>query len=273
MYQRILLVGDSGAGKTSAVLQLAEAGHRLAVADFDLGVEALLPHLSPAARARIHPLALADELEFTGATLEPRLKRGGSAVEKFIKALADWPGVGAPTPNVWLVIDPLSMLGTSLLTHLHQWADTGRKNPIALSQAEWQAAISRLSALFVSIRERWPRSITITHTTRLTPAEEAREVVVAGMASGPKKPQYGEWGKRYPMCLGQKLPPRFGGYFTAVLAAELQRNGECRIYTRPLPDLDVKVPAPPGVLRDYYRNVDFPELVAQLENLDNQAKE
>ena len=56
---------------------------------------------------------------------------------------------------------------------------------------------------------------------------------------------------RYPVTLGQKFPPRIGGYFNLILQAQRIGSGAgARRVLRTVPeeDVDIKVPLPPRVV-------------------------
>ena len=64
---------------------------------------------------------------------------------------------------------------------------------------------------------------------------------------------------RYPSTLGQKLPPKIGGYFNIVIQAA--RVGSGRAATRvlktvPDDDVDIKIPLPFGKIKDVELGID-----------------
>lgn len=259
---RILLVGDSSAGKTTAALHLAVAGHTLAYADFDLGVAAPLATLPEAARARVHVQTFADELRFAGPALLPQVPEGKTAIEQFVRALeSEWLGSGT-----WLVIDPLTLLAQSSLAlqmRLSGKDRTGKR----ITYSDWGQAIARVESIFVRLRALCPNLLVLAHQQRLLPDEGPDEENVLTPAMVRQQPPIGEWGKCYPTVLGRKLPPRFGAYFTAILRVKVVRDARGArsvISTVHDPDFDIKLPVPPGKLPP---TVPVTELAALLKEM------
>lgn len=266
---RILLVGDSGAGKTTAALHLAVAGHTLAYADFDLGASVPLARLED--RARVHVQTFADDLRFGGPALLPYVPEGKTAIEQFLRALdGEWPGLGRVQEwpqGTWLVIDPLTLLAQSSLTlqmRLSGKDRTGKR----ITYSDWGQAIARVESIFVRLRTLCPRLLVLAHQQRLLPDEPEEEDALAAPTAKPLPP-VGEWGKCYPTVLGRKLPPRFGAYFTAILRVKVVRDARGArsvISTTHDPDFDVKLPVPPGKLPP---TVPVTELAALLKEIGN----
>jgi len=61
-YTKLMLVGDSGAGKTSALASLANAGYNLRILDFDDGLSILPEFLNKDAVQRVSYVTLKDGL-------------------------------------------------------------------------------------------------------------------------------------------------------------------------------------------------------------------
>ena len=59
---KLLLVGDSGSGKTSALASLANAGKKLRILDYDDGLDILPEYLTPEAVSRVSYVTLRDSL-------------------------------------------------------------------------------------------------------------------------------------------------------------------------------------------------------------------
>ena len=58
---KLLLVGDSGAGKTSCLATLANAGYKVRVMDFDSGLAPLGAHLTPEGVENLHYISFVDD--------------------------------------------------------------------------------------------------------------------------------------------------------------------------------------------------------------------
>ena len=75
---KLLLVGDSGSGKTGSLASLANAGYNLRIADFDNGLDVLVNYLEPEALDRVHYFTFRDSL------------KTASAYNEFVKKLESW---------------------------------------------------------------------------------------------------------------------------------------------------------------------------------------
>lgn len=110
---KLLILGNSGAGKTSSLATLAAAGYRLFICDFDNGLDILMDPkvLAPEHRKNIFYRALQDKLVKVGDKLIPR----ATAWQDFMKCLGDWKEPSGSLGNIttWgdrdvLVVDSLT---------------------------------------------------------------------------------------------------------------------------------------------------------------------
>ena len=60
---KMLLLGDSGAGKTGALASLAQAGYNLRILDLDSGVDVLRNLLGDNAAANVESVTLTDPMK------------------------------------------------------------------------------------------------------------------------------------------------------------------------------------------------------------------
>ena len=110
MASRIMLVGDSGDGKSSAaIIGMLKAGLEVFVADFDNAAENLRggklakSMLTPEQRAKLHIEPLVDELRWNSPGAEsvdrtltvatPKVHKA-RAIERFLELQKDWDGAG-----------------------------------------------------------------------------------------------------------------------------------------------------------------------------------
>ena len=94
--------------------------------------------------------------------------------------------------------------------------------------------------------------IMLAHLIRLTPDEPDPEDDDDTKRKKRKLPE--NYMMRYPSTLGQKLPPKIGGYFNTILQTERVGSGPRAarvIKTVPSDDVDVKFPAPVGKKPEY----------------------
>lgn len=131
---KLLLVGDSGSGKTAVLATLANAGYKLRILDYDNGLDILGNYLTPEGIKNVDFHTLKDSL--TKATAYKRgmalLKDWKTDGGKSLGSVKDW---GSDTV---LVIDSLSFLGNAMLRNVLQF--NGKPLTAQLTQPEWGAA-------------------------------------------------------------------------------------------------------------------------------------
>jgi hypothetical protein len=138
----MILLGDSGAGKTSALATLANAGYKLRILDFDNGLDILGEYLKDKeAIERVDYHTLRDGL--TTATAYKRalalLKDWKTDDKKSLGSVRDW---GEDTV---LVIDSLTFLSQAIIKNTLQF--NGRKLTDQLQQQDWGTANRDLANL------------------------------------------------------------------------------------------------------------------------------
>lgn len=256
---RILLLGDPGAGKTTAVGHLLSHGQRLFVADFDDGLEPIRAFVKPEFHKNLIYETLVDRVRPDETSGFPVTKGNPQAFRRFIKLVHEWKdsdsgeSYGKPEDwgeNDWLVIDTLSMLGqAAMLYTLNQNNRMGR--PIRLK--DWGDAIRRVEGVPMLLKS-LPINILMTaHLARLTSDgdddDDEEGQPSGGRKAAGKRKRPSNYDMRYPATLGQKLPPKIGGYFTTILQVKRVGNGINAtrvIRTVPDEDVDVKVPLNQG---------------------------
>lgn len=126
---RVLVVGESGAGKTSLLATLANADYKVRIADFDGGLAILENYVDADKRGNIHYINFQDALGKS------------DAIDRFFKALRNWEDLGAVADwdeDTVLVIDSLGFMGEAALRKALGFA--GKKLTDRLTPAEWYDA-------------------------------------------------------------------------------------------------------------------------------------
>lgn len=132
---KLLLVGDSGTGKTSSLATLANAGYKVNILDYDAGLDILKNYLTPDGLKNVNYLTLKDDM--TKATAWQRGRdivfKGWKTETEDLGKVQDW------SADTVLVIDSLTFMGDAAK---HAAAALNGK-PITgqLSQQEWGEAV------------------------------------------------------------------------------------------------------------------------------------
>lgn len=219
---KLLLLGDSGAGKSGALASLAKAGYNLRILDFDNGLDVLANLLrdDPEAAARVDFQTVTDATRIGGTQMIPQ----ANAWTKAIKTLGDWPGYGKLdtwTPNDILVIDSLTFAGKAAvrfvlnlngrITDLPGWNDYYTA----------QGLLEKLLATLYSDSIRC-NVIVISHVREVGKSHteldsKGRQITIEEEGS---RKGYAETGT------GKALSPTVGRYFNAALLADIEGSGQ-----------------------------------------------
>lgn len=233
---KMLLIGNSGLGKTGALVSLAKAGYNLRVADTDSGTEILYQLLrdDPSALARVDVETHTDKYGDVGGAL--RAKAPLTGFSGIAKVLTNWPGLGSPsqwTSSDVLVLDSLTLLGKFIMNHVLNVKGkliTGEPP----SQPDWGAAMDLQENILAGLFGLPCHVIVTAHLVNITPEGEV-------------VPQF------FPSALGNKLPQKVGRYFNSTLAVTMEGAGNAKrrvIHTKN-PQMGCKTPAP-GLVKDSY---------------------
>lgn len=243
---KMLLIGDSGTGKTGALYSLAKAGYNLRILDLDNGADVLLN------LARAGDAATADRIVFETVTEKMKTLNGKPIVDGTPKQLAtalnlldhwkmpetktpegetleayDLGKLSAWTPQDILVLDSLTLLSAAAMRYVLSM--NGRLNQ-APQQGDWGQAMQLIEDLLALLYSTSIRCnvIVISHIT-----------YIGGDENSP--------GRGYPNTLGQKLPPKVGRYFNSIVQAKVKGAGPAAkrvLITQPEGFIDLKNPAP-----------------------------
>jgi AAA domain len=265
---KLLLLGDSGAGKTGALASLAASGYNLRILDFDNGVDILKGYLTgaspytakdPAAASRVHSLTCTDKRKLLGSSLVP-VK--AEAWEKACRALYEWkePGVdGRPAVDLgkietWgerdvLVIDSLSTAAESAMNyHLGLNGKLGAtrtsneaRRDIGATQSLIRSLLQMLYSDSIKCNVIINAHITLVTESGMSPQSED--------AKGESDTARG-----YPAAIGRALSPHIPRYFNSVLLLDVEGRGASAkhyLYTRSRGNVLVKTSAPLRVREKY----------------------
>lgn len=234
---KMLLIADSGAGKTGSLSDLANHGYKLRILDFDNGLDVLKFFVDKDKLENINYHTLQDDIKF-GTNGRPKIDNKGSlAFVDGMKLLNEWTqededgneieNLGRPQDwgsDTVLVIDSVTMMCESAMRSvLNMNARYGQTAQIQ----DWGEAI-RLTEQVLALMMGFTKCHVI-FTSHISYIGDE------GNAKG------------YPSVLGQKLPPKVGRYFNTVIRLHTVGKGSKvqRVFrTISEGNIELKTPAP-----------------------------
>jgi hypothetical protein len=241
---KMILLGDSGAGKTGALASLADSGYNVRILDLDNGADVLSNLLrDPKSMYKKEALGLVDCVTLT----DPMSNINGKLVPKkatvwqrAVGMLNDWKDgeqnygpISTWTDRDVLVIDSLSFLANAAMNFVLAMNARLGQQP---HQSDWYQGQQMLESLLQMLYDESIKCnvIVIAHVTYI------------GEDNGP---QHG-----YPSSLGKALGPKIGRYFNTVLLAKTQGSGASlkrQIITNSVPMIELKNTAPLRIKPSY----------------------
>lgn len=246
---KMILLGDSGAGKTGALASLAKAGYNLRVIDLDNGLDVLANLLSDPAGAygkealgRVEFETVTDTMKNSGGKLIPNK---ATVWMRAIGLLQDWGGGNPPNASAklgsittWgtqdvLVIDSLTMLSNAAMNFVLAMNARLGQQP---HQSDWYQAQQLVESLLQMLYDDNVKCnvILVSH------------VAYYGEDNGPMK--------GLPSGPGKALGPKIGRYFNTTLLARTQGAGTAvkrKILTNSTQMIELKNTAPTKVKAEY----------------------
>lgn len=247
---KVLLIGDSGSGKTGSLASLVQAGYSLRILDFDNGTDILKNLLSPDLQKKVDVEIFTDDYRI--GQNNALIPKSASAWPKAIKCLSDWPGLGPIekwTSSDVLVLDSLNFAGKAALRFIQQLNSHLGSPPNWDDYREAQRLVENLTAMLYSTAIKC-NVVCLSHIREIGKKEDilsdnnkVRSIIVAGSEKG-----FPETGT------GQALSPTIGRYFNAVLMADIVGQGagvRRLIRTQPHLNIGLKNSAPGRVKPEY----------------------
>jgi hypothetical protein len=241
---KMLLIGDTGAGKSGSLASLADAGYNLRILDLDNGIDILRSLLtdpksgySKESLARVDYETITDPMKNVAGKLIPakatQWQRAIKLLDNWKTETADFGPISSWTPKDVLVIDSLTMLSNAAMNFvLSMNARLGQKP----HQSDWFDGQIMLEGLFQMLYDEGVKCNVIVTS----------HIVFIGEENGPQR--------GYPSALGSKFPPKIGRYFNTMLLAKSSGSGvgiKQKIYTRTQGMIELKNTAPGKVQPDY----------------------
>lgn len=248
-FVKFLFIGNSGAGKTGALTSLVRAGYRIRIADFDIGLDALIHHVKE------DPKASLDKVDFMSfrdnykmGPTGPIVKGSPKAFVKGINALDKWEDDTSPAEwgkDTILIIDSLTSMGHAA----YAWAK--HMQPAVREPRQWyktaQDTIEDVIATLTSPDFK-TNVIVISHVE----IREEKDGTVKGFASS----------------IGSALGPKLPRYFNTLVLSETSGTGtnvKRKIKTLPTSLLDLKNPAPSKISAEYPIETGLAEIFEKLK--------
>jgi hypothetical protein len=221
---RVLMMGESTAGKTGSIAQLANAGYRILLHDFDSNSRVIGNFLDKGAADNIY-IKTYDVARLTNTGIldagQAVTKAAVAQMNDFYKMLQHWKteteDLGPSkdlTANDVIVIDSATFLGELLLLASPAHPEANKHTPTQYR-----------------IAGAWYRNVLNQLTSTLTGASVL--VLAHIMQTGDKDDQGRIIGKArdIPIGIGEKMSKTMTNYFTDVWQLEVQRDGSRRINT------------------------------------------
>lgn len=235
---KMLLIGDSGMGKTGALASLVKEGYRVIVADFDSGLESLFKELEKL------PSGSTDNFYYETFT-DPMVSSGGKilpagvpvAYSGFVNGLTRWKfgkgddayDLGKITSwggNTVFVIDSLTHLGRAAMRHVQAINGQLGKHPHPGIYGQAMELIESVLTLLYGSNI----NCNVIVNSHISFHDDTEAVIENKAAlesdsakadfSAPIRPQKG-----FPMALGDKLPPKVGSYFNICVRVKTKGIG------------------------------------------------
>lgn len=237
-FTKVLVVGDSGAGKTGALASLVKQGYKLRILDFDNNLDVLKAFVERECPDKI------ENVEFR--TLRDKRKTGPEgpqidgkpiAFSQALKMLDHWryDDIDLGRPAQWgsdciLVLDSLSRLCDAAYDFRLPLAVVGRSGEIDLRAVygDAQDAIENTIANLTS------------------PSFETNVIVIAHIVYQ----ETPDGIKGFPQGVGQKLSPKVPQYFPTKIRF-FYKNGKRTIKTTSTPMIDLANPRPFDMQPEY----------------------
>jgi len=220
---KLLLIGDSGSGKTGSIASLVQAGYDVFLLDMDAGWESLAAAVKrncPDRLASVNVETFRDK--YKSSPMGPIMDGAPRAFISAIGLLDKWGDHGKPStwgPSSILIIDSLTFLSDAA----YAWADA--MNPTAKDKRQIYGAAQEAVEHCLAL---------------LTGASFNTNVIITAHVKYMDLPDGSK--KGYPTSIGQALSPTIPRYFNSVAACATQPGGKRTIQTVSTALMDLKNP-------------------------------
>jgi hypothetical protein len=236
----MLLMGDSGSGKTGSLTSLVAAGYKLRILDMDNGLEALKQYVlreCPENIGNVEYRTLRDKYKATagGSSVVGQPKAFVEAYKMLDRWKYDDVDLGSPSewgPDTILVLDSLTLLSDAAYDWAEAFTPIGKKGERD-NRAVYGNAQDGIELFLKTITSESFETnvIVIAHVKYIDNPDNTR--------------------KGYPTTVGKALSPQVPIYFNTVALCETGRGGQRTIQTVATAMIDLKNPKPFDMLPKY----------------------
>lgn len=242
---KMLVIGDSGSGKTGSLYSLVEAGYKFVISDFDNGLDflfAMVKRERPDLLDNIIYETFTDKMKAVGGRILPL--GAPTAYTNSMNAMTKWEfgkkgdddyynigNIGDWDEDVIFVLDSLTFCSIAAMRMI--LAVNGR-----LGQRPWQSDYGDAQGLIENM-------LALLHSTGVK-----CNVIVMSHINTIGDETDGTM-HRYPMAIGKALCPKIGAYFNTMVSVKnkgIGANAKRVIRTVSEGILELKVPLPPGLV-------------------------
>jgi hypothetical protein len=230
---KVIIMGDSGSGKTGHLASLANAGYQLRVLDIDNKLGILRSYLDANAEENIHFITLRDDISAPKANAYRDLTKiiwnGWKTKTENLGALSEWDA------NSVLVIDSLTFLGKAAM---HKAASEGGK-PMntKLTMSEWGEAIGGVESLIDFLTSDYFKFNLVVTALPIAVDDE-----------------FGS-SKLYPQTVTKNFSMQVPAYFDNLIGLKARRDGSRYFRTISEPRAEYRTSNPKGVPKEMDANL------------------
>lgn len=223
---KLLLVGDSGIGKSGHLASLANAGYNLRILDFDDGLDILSNYLTPDGRKHVNYVTLKDTPTEATAwkTARSIIYNKWKVGDEDLGPITSW------GESEVLVLDSLTFAGDA--AKRASLALSGKKLDAQLSQADWGEALRSIELMLDYVMSDHIKCNVIM-TTLPMPVEDESGV-----------------SKLYPQVVTAKFSTKVARYFNNMFRLDRKRDGKYVFQTSSTPRMTLKSSAPNALVNE-----------------------
>ena len=264
-YTKLLVLGDSGSGKSGALASLVKSGYHLRIVDMDNGLETLKQFVIKECPEKIESVefrTLRDKRKASPSG--PIIDGSPKAFIEAIRMLDRWRYVdggneidlGVPAewgPDVILVIDSLTFLSDAAYDWREPLTPKGKEGKYDQRAVykDAQDAIESVLALVTS--EAFRTNVIVTSHVKYVDNPDGTK-------------------KGYPTAVGSALSPQIPRYFNTVALFQTKAGGKRTLHTAATAMIDLKNPKPFAIEKEYPIETGMADVFAALRSPPTQEE-